>query len=185
MSRPNVTVGAARQRGFTLIEVVVALVVSGVVLLAARALLTGVADGADRLARASRAADQDANGERLLRTLFARLDVATDSARTFTGDERRARFTTWCDVPAGWTERCEAAVVFDSLGGRPALVAVLSTGEVVALRQGFAAGELRYLADAAGGGRWFRDWGRALTAPVAVGLVIDGDTVIVRIGERG
>jgi prepilin-type N-terminal cleavage/methylation domain-containing protein len=175
----------ARRGGFTLVEVVVAISVSGLVLLGAHALLVGVADATDRLTAVTREAERSANGERLLRTLFARVEVGTSPVQRFAGDPRKARFTSWCDSPRGWQERCEVAVVFDSLGGRPAFVVVLSTGEVLPLRTHFGSGELRYLADPAAGGSWVRQWGPGAEAPVAVGVIVDHDTMIVRIGERG
>jgi hypothetical protein len=65
------------------------------------------------------------------------------------------------------------------------LVARLSTGEVIALQRGFSTGMLRYLNDPIGRGVWFRIWGHGITAPLAIGVITDGDTAIVRIGERG
>jgi prepilin-type N-terminal cleavage/methylation domain-containing protein len=174
------------RRGFTLIELVVALFVSGIVLLGARLILESLGATEGRMREVAERADRVANGDRLLRTLFARLEVGTDEAREFGGDERVARFTTWCDVPAGWLERCQAEVAIDTAtGGGAALVARLSTGERVVLRQGFQAGALRYLNTPAGGGQWFRVWGHGITAPLAIGVITDADTLIVRIGERG
>jgi prepilin-type N-terminal cleavage/methylation domain-containing protein len=173
------------RRGFTVLELIVALVVSGVALVGARMLWETLTNSADRLRAAADDADRVANGDRMLRALFARLEVGTDSAREFAGDERVVRFTTWCDVPAGWEERCQADVAVDTADGGAALVARLSTGEIVVLRRGFHAGALRYLNDPAGGGEWFRLWGHGITAPYAVGVITDSDTVIVRIGERG
>ena len=60
-----------------------------------------------------------------------------------------------------------------------------STGERIVLRRGFSVGTLRYLNTPAGGGQWFRVWGHGITAPLAVGVITDDDTMIVRIGERG
>jgi prepilin-type N-terminal cleavage/methylation domain-containing protein len=175
----------ARTSGFTLLELVVALFVSGIVLLGARLMMESLANSEGRVRDAARAADRVANGDRLLHTLFARLEVGTDQAHEFGGDDRHARFTTWCEVSAGWLERCEADVAIDTAAGAPALVARLSTGERVVLRQGFHAGALRYLNTPAGGGQWFRVWGHGITAPLAVGVITDADTLIVRIGERG
>lgn len=171
--------------GFTLVELMVALVISGIALVCISALLTQIADGADRITAAARAADRDANGERLLRTLLHRLEVGTDAGARFEGSEAVARFTTWCDMPAGWLERCRAAIVVDTVKGAPALTVVLSTGEVIAVRAGFEAGALRYIADPSGGGTWFRIWGIGITAPLAIGVILDADTLILRIGERG
>jgi prepilin-type N-terminal cleavage/methylation domain-containing protein len=169
--------------GLTLIELIVALTITALVLLGARVMMEGVADAAARVAAGARRGDEEANAERLLRSVVGRLEAGTD--KPFTGDIRKARFSSWCDVPGGWQDPCEVAVVFDSLGGRPALVVVLSTAEVLSLRAGFTSGQLRYLSDASGGGQWFREWSSGLTTPVAIGVIVDGDTLLVRVDERG
>jgi hypothetical protein len=159
---------------------------SGVVLLGARALWESLAGSVDRLRTQATADARDMNGERLLRSLVARLEVGTDQSSEFAGDERHTTFTTWCDVPAGWRERCAADLAIEPDSGMTLrLVARLSTGDVIALQRGFSAGTLRYLNDPVGGGVWFRIWGHGITAPLAIGVITDGDTAIVRIGERG
>ena len=77
------------------------------------------------------------------------------------------------------------------------LVAHLPEGQSRVLARGFRQGELRYLNSAASGGQWFRQWGRGITAPLAIGVILERDaagaitgdrsvdTLIVRIGERG
>lgn len=183
-----------RDRGaFTLIEVLVALAVSGLVLLAARGLLDALADGADRVTAHASVADRNANGERLVRGLLARAEAGTLPARPFAGDARAVRFSSWCDVPSGWLERCHAALVIDrdvvargaSENDALLVAVVLSTGEIVPLRHGVGVAELLYLSDARDGGHWLRGWGASVTAPLAVGVVMDGDTLVLRIGERG
>jgi prepilin-type N-terminal cleavage/methylation domain-containing protein len=173
------------RRAFTLIEVMVALLVGAVVVLGARLALAQLADDADRIVRGAALVDGDANAERLLRSLFRRLEVGTETAGPFGGDERAMQFTTWCDVPAGWQERCQATVAVDTVNDAPALVVRLSTGESITLRSGFRRASLRYLNDPSSGGSWFRGWGTGLTAPRAAGIIVDGDTLIVRIGDRG
>jgi hypothetical protein len=44
---------------------------------------------------------------------------------------------------------------------------------------------LRYAARDTGGVHWQSSWGRSITAPFALAVVLDDDTVVVRIGERG
>ena len=106
-----------RRNGFTLIELVVAITLSGIVLLGARALWESLAGSVDRL-RAQVADDaRDENGERLLRSLVGRLEVGTDQSREFAGDERHTTFTTWCEVPAGWQERCAATLAIEPDSG--------------------------------------------------------------------
>jgi prepilin-type N-terminal cleavage/methylation domain-containing protein len=179
--------GRTVRGGFTLVEVMVALVVTGVVLLGARTMLGQIADDADRITAAAAEADRDANAEALLRTIVDRLEIAgrPDEEVRFEGEPQGARFRSWCEVPDGWLERCEVSLGFIDLDGEKVLALRLSTGELVPLRRGFGAGELAYLRDAAAGGAWVRSWGASITAPIALGVVIDGDTTIVRIGERG
>jgi hypothetical protein len=43
---------------------------------------------------------------------------------------------------------------------------------------------LLYLADASAGGFWLARWGAAVAAPVAVAVLTDSDTLLLRIGER-
>lgn len=176
-----------RGAGFTLVEVMVAVAVIGVVLVGARTMLGQIADDADRIGAAAREADRDANAEALLRAIVGRVDVSPGAGTEirFEGEPQGARFHSWCEVPDGWLEACRVSLGFIELEGASALVLRLSTGELVPLRRGLRAGEIVYLRDAAAGGRWVRSWGATITAPQALGIVVDGDTTIVRIGERG
>jgi prepilin-type N-terminal cleavage/methylation domain-containing protein len=176
---------SAPRRGFTLIEVLVALAIAGTIIVTARALLEQLADDAEKLVVHAAESDSRANAEQTLRELALRLEVGTEDARRFAGDERATRFTSWCEVPRGWQERCRVTLALDLDGREPVLAAALSTGEVLVLRRGFTTGSLRYLGDAARGGTWFRSWGESITAPLAIGVVLDADTLILRIGERG
>ncbi|MFN2397814.1 MAG: hypothetical protein ABR543_04110 [Gemmatimonadaceae bacterium] len=171
-------------KGFTLIDVVIALAIGAALVLGARAMLVHVGDSSHRIADATRAADRDANAERLLRTVVGRLEVGTGESVTFSGREHEASFTTWCDVPAGWLERCEATLAVSTYGDSSEL-ALSFPGQRIVLQRGFEAGALRYLNTAAHGGQWFRQWGTGITAPLAIGIILDSDTTIVRIGERG
>lgn len=177
----------ARTGGFTLVEMMVALVVISIVLVGARTMLGQIAADADRITGAAAAGDRDSNAEALLRAAAGRLEVApeTGGGMRFEGQPGSARFHSWCEVPYGWLERCEASLGLIRMGGDNVLALRLSTGEMVSLRRGFRSGELLYLRDAAKGGTWLRRWGASISAPLALGLVIDGDTSIIRIGERG
>ncbi len=183
----------AERPGFTLIEVLVALAVSAVILLAGRLTLQAVGDAATATTRTTREADSRANADHLLRTLVGRLEVGTDRSRRFGGDERSVHFTTWCDTPAGWLERCDAVLAVEQQDGAQALIAHLSPSDaggnigpsLIVLATGFQNGTIRYLDDARAGGRWFVRWGEAITAPLALEIILDEDTCIARIGERG
>jgi prepilin-type N-terminal cleavage/methylation domain-containing protein len=174
-----------RRSGLTLVELMVAITISGIVLLGARALWESLAESVDRLRDQVMVAERDANAERLLRSIVGRIEVGTEQSHEFAGDEQHATFTTWCTMPAGWQERCDAALAIESDSAKSLqLVARLATGEVIVLQRGFSTGALRYLNDPIGGGIWFRIWGHGITAPLAIGIITDGDTAIVRIGDR-
>jgi prepilin-type N-terminal cleavage/methylation domain-containing protein len=165
--------------GFTLLELLVALAAAGLLLLAARVTVEGVVDHTLRLLDDTRAADRDANATRTLRSVIGRLE--SGPGREFTGTRRAAQFATWCEVPAGWLERCTALLAFvDTERGR-ALVLDLSTGETLIIRRDVPGGELRYL-DALGSRSWITGWGAGISAPVAFGIVEPGDTTILATG---
>jgi len=72
-SRPELPRGRA---GFTLVEVMVAIVITVIVLAGARALLGQIADQGDRITAAAAAGDGEANADALLRTLVGRVEVS-------------------------------------------------------------------------------------------------------------
>jgi hypothetical protein len=65
------------------------------------------------------------------------------------------------------------------------LALAAGAADPVVLRRGFRDGRLLYLRAADEGGDWVRNWSSLVTTPLAVGVVVDGDTAILRIGERG
>jgi prepilin-type N-terminal cleavage/methylation domain-containing protein len=173
------------RRGFTLIELLVALLVGATLVLGARQMLEGVADDARRVTSLAQRADRQANAERLLRSTVAAIDVGTAGVQPFEGEERTARFTSWCARPGGWQERCVVTLAITGDSAAAALVLTLPGGAPLNIRAGFRHGELLYLADARDGGRWLRSWSTGLIAPLAIGAVIGADTLVLAIGERG
>jgi hypothetical protein len=165
----------------------VALAVMGVVLVGARAMLEQVGDYAERIGAAAAEADRDGNADGLLRSIVGRTYVSamTGDEVRFQGEPRMARFRSWCEGPDGWLEACDASLGLVQVNGTNVLALTLSTGELVPLRAGFDRGEILYLREAGGRGSWVRSWGSSISAPLALGIAIDGDTTIVRIGERG
>ena len=168
--------------GFSLVEVLVALVVSALVVAGARALVDGLSDASRSVAARATATDRAANGAALLRALARRVEVGTARERTFDGFPDHAAFTSWCDTPAGWQLRCRVTLTIDSAIVGLRLATDRDEEHTVV---DTAAVRLIYLEDANGGGRWFNGWGSGLTAPLAIGVVGRGDTTIVRIGGRG
>lgn len=173
-----------RRRGFTIVEIMVALLLSAIVVLGARMLLEQLGDSTSRTVRGAARADRDANGEQLLRDLVRRLEVGTPATAPFAGEPDSASFSSWCDMPAGWQERCTVVIRAEPTASGMTL-SVSAGGMGTQHIRTDKHVELRYLDDAAAGGRWFRSWGAGITAPLAIGLLTGSDTTILRIGERG
>jgi prepilin-type N-terminal cleavage/methylation domain-containing protein len=171
--------------GFTLIEVMVALAISGMVLLAARSVLSQLGADARRIEAAAAESDRVSNADRLLRDVVGRTENSSPDGPRFVGDARAARFATWCEVPAGWLERCDATLGIVQAGDALSLVLTLSDGELVPLRTGLRRARLKYLVDGGEGGHWTGEWTSRLSTPAAVGVEVDDSTLIVPLGERG
>src|SRR2546429_6330298 len=93
------------RRGFALVEVLVALIISGVVVLLAHQLFAGVAERGRTLTVARTALDRAANARRWLEATFLSLDVGTEGASGFDGRPDHLAFTTWLLTPDAWFER--------------------------------------------------------------------------------
>ena len=174
-----------RRPGVSLLETIVALAVSGIVLLGAHTMVEGLGDNTRHLHASAERWDDEANRELALRLLADRVEVATDSTARFVGNEREVRFSSWCEAGGGWLERCAITISFVRHDTGYGLVVNSSLQGAITLRTGVRAGRLLYLSSAADGGAWQQHWTVGVTAPLAIGVVADGDTLIVRLGGRG
>lgn len=172
--------------GVALIELVLALTLCGLLFLGARLMVDAAGDAGTRFTRHARTADAEANGDRLLRALVTNAEAVSDTTRPFAGSPEEASFESWCDRPAGWSERCRVALSLDLRGDTTRVVAAVSTGEQLVLRACRGRCTLRYYGP---GERaepaWLVNWGVSITAPYAIGIVSEGDTLVLRLGDRG
>lgn len=174
-----------RRRGFTLLEVMVAIAISAVVLLGARTVTDTLVLHAELAREGTVTLDREANGRRLLRDLLLRSEVGVAPTATFGGGEVALHLDTWCETARGWAEPCRATMTLVPAaepGGRSSLLAVLSTGERLELAAFVGPVRFDYLESAARGGNWARAWGPAATAPLAVRIAGASDTLILRTG---
>jgi prepilin-type N-terminal cleavage/methylation domain-containing protein len=171
--------------GFTMIEVIVALTLSAIVLVSARAMLGALDGNASRIRQAAATADKAANIEETFRRLIGLTEVGPQVQAPFAGDSRSVTFGTWCEVPSGWLERCETLIRFEKRRGVLQLVIRSSVGSSFVLRDSLRYGELRYLTSADNGGIWLSTWGPGVTSPLAIGVILDADTLMIPIGDRG
>ena len=84
--------------GTTLLELIVALAITGLAMLGGILLLDQVNDGGRRIDRESRRHARDSNGDRLLRRLLLDARQTSDTADRFRGDERNLSYLTLCDT---------------------------------------------------------------------------------------
>lgn len=169
------------RRGFTLIEVVVALMIGGMALSAAVALLTGLARRVDEVRAAGAAEDRDANGERLLRSLLANLRGSVDTLPLLVGDSSRIAFRTWCETGEGWLRPCDAELRVAQTEAVTQFQLTLSGNDTTTIALSNYARDVhagfRYLLDPAHGGTWLTSWSRR-AAPGAVATIAGSDTLI-------
>ncbi len=180
-------------RGFTLVEVLVALTIGAVVVLLAHQLFAAVVDHGKTLTSGRTALDRGANARRWLEATFLSLDVGTDGASGFEGRPAHAAFTTWLRTPDGWFERRVVSLAHQD----DRLVATVTPGPAIALMDSIGDVAFDYLLEPGEESRWVREWVSPVSAPVAVRMRVtrgrgrgDGgrvvtDTLLFLIKERG
>lgn len=171
------------RRGFTMIELLVALSIGAVVLSSARVLLDGIGAQAGVTARAMRTSDARANAERTARQVVGNIALAPNGRPTFAGTSDEARFDSWCPSARGGLEPCHVQLAVRHGRGERTVALSLSTGQSIVLGRGFPA-HLRYLSDASSGGRWDPQWSATQTPPLAIAVTTGRDVLFLRVGER-
>jgi len=173
----------SRPRGFTLIEVMIALALSALVVLLAHRVFTGVVEGAQSLQAARTNLDREANARRWLTEMLGSLDVGTEGTGGFSGRPDRLEFTTWQHVPSGWLER--RRVILGVEDG----VFVARSDMSIALEDSVRDVEFDYLLDPGANAAWVREWVSPVSAPIAVRVRIirerATDTLLFVVGPRG
>lgn len=180
-------------RGFTLIEVLVALTIGAVVVLLAHQIFGAIAAQGHTLAEARATLDRSSNARRWLAATFLSLDVGTEGAAGFDGRADHVAFSAWLLTPDGWFERRQVAL------GRndTRLVATFTPGTPLSLMDSVADVQLDYLLEPGAESRWLREWISPVSAPVAIRLRLERlgnvqratgngvDTLLFLIKERG
>ena len=168
----------------TLIEVMAALAIGGLLLMSGRALLGQLQDAGTTLGRSARANDELSNATRTLYALVRRADVRPDSASRFAGDSLSASFRSLCEQPGGWLEPCGVTLRIEVGTDSSALVGQLSTGGRLSLDRWPGVGGLRYLDVSGAQDQWVSQWGRSIVPPAAMALVVPPDTIVLPLAGR-
>jgi len=179
--------------GFTLIEVMVALMIGALVILVANQLFSAVADRGRTLITARTELDRAANARRWVAATFLSLDVGTDGVGGFDGRPDHVVFSTWLLTPDGWFERRQV-----TLSAQQGLLrAAVTPGTPIALVDSVTDVRFDYLLEPGAESRWVGEWVSPVSAPVAVRMRIGQaacgmrgagcavDTLLFLIKERG
>jgi prepilin-type N-terminal cleavage/methylation domain-containing protein len=173
------------RRGFTLVEVTVALTLGALVVLLAHQLYGGVLDASARLTVERERLDREANAHRLLATLAGSLDIGGSRSGEFRGGANGVSFSAWYVGGRGWPERRDVSL---AAKGTSLILEGLGDSSLV-LADSVQAFTVDYLLGLGAGERWMRSWSSALSAPLALRLRIaragHTDTLLLPIGPRG
>ena len=177
-------------RGFTLVEVMVALVLTGMIALLAHRIFAAALDGSDRLQRAVRSLDREQNARRLLAAMLLSVAAGTGPGdASFEGGPEKIRFTAWLETPEGWFERKSVELSLEA--GR--VVAAIPPEPPVVLGDSVTLLKFDYLLELGAESRWVSEWKSPVTAPLAVRVRISrrlgsgsvADTILYLIKARG
>lgn len=173
-------------RGFSLIELVVALSIGGSVLFSVRMVVGLLADHARIVSESRAELARDVNGARLLRLMLLQSVVGTEPTARFAGDAASITLETWCLMPMGWSERCRADLAITGVTNetvRAKVVAHLSTGERLDLVEVPGPVRFGFLVESEGRREWSDVWSPSPVAPRAIGVFMPGDTIVMRVGS--
>jgi len=175
------------RRGFTILELMIALAIGAMAVLVVRLGVETIAQASVSLDRVARRTDREANADALVRGLLGRVESGRISSDRFVGDAQAMEFTTWCDAPGGYQERCRVRLEATAHGSSDT-IRLLVARDTVALWTDIRALDFRYLVIPTPDG-WRPTWSDPVRAPLAISIRFaretGPDSVFVRIGERG
>ncbi len=173
------------RRGYTLLELVVALVLTGGTLLAASAMLSATARLTEAVQQEVARSDARRGSERLMRRLVGQATWPTEREPAPGGDGASLQLVSWCDTPEGWHRRCLVRFERSDSGEPTGLQLIVDDRKPQLLFPADTILAFIYLRSAAHGGSWDARWSDPATIPVAIGVVFASDTLVLRTGERG
>ncbi len=174
----------ARRSGTTLIEVVIALALTGIVLTMSSGLAAAVLQTSERLDFAA-AQHESASLDELSLSRMIRNGVSpTGDQSRFEGEGTVTRFDSACPSAIGGTLPCRVTLTLvpEDAGGR----VVASWGESSRIKTIVVQPRARFvfLAYEEGVATWHASWGASLRAPRAIAVLSGVDTTLFAFGAR-
>lgn len=169
--------------GVTLLELLVALVLLGLILLGVRAMTESLIDTADRLAARARTAEQSSLGDRVLRDVLSRVEQRSGGEENFFGDESELRFRSWCESAHGWIERCAVSLRLELQGDSAVLTGRFNGAAGMTLASGRSM-QIRYHGRPEDRTPGQPQWGSGIDVPDAISLVRGTDTLLLPLRVR-
>lgn len=153
-------------RGFTMVELLVALVIAGLLALTAHGLFSAAVEQARRVTSARAGLDRRENAGRWLAQAVESLDVGKDDPGPFIGANDALEFSTRLPAPYGWHEPNRVSIRQE--GGR--LVCRLVSGAEIVLADSITAVEFDYLVERGETAPWLGGWTSSVNPPLAIRL---------------
>lgn len=174
------------RRGFTLLELLLALSLSGVAVLLGALLWRQSLSAGAALAVHRAALDRDQGARRWLQSALGSLEIGAPGDAKFMGEPGQVSFTAWLATPGGWAERREVTLALD----HHHLSASTQDAPPLSLFDSLSAVGFDYLLEPGLTSRWATAWESPISAPLAVRIRLtrlDGraDTLLVLVGPRG
>ncbi len=165
------------RRGLALLEVMMALVIGGGLVLAVLGLARETTRMGERFAEAQRDADEVGVGDHLLRLLLRHMRAEADSLNRFSGARTELQFWTFCPTAGGWASRCRVQVRLTPIGDDTSVLVDFGASDTVTVRRMQGTARFRYLDVAVAQPTWSDSWGESAIPPGAIAIAGDRDTL--------
>lgn len=157
----------ATRSGFTLIEVLVATVVTAVVVTLSTAVVATVADTLGRVGDHAGEHHRTMNSVRWLQHVLPSVDLDAERGERFSGSASGATLTAWSWSAEGWLERRGVRLT----AGPEGLSVEIDGTPPVTLFPGRRV-ELSYLVNGPDGREWMAEWESGVASPLAVRFTV-------------
>ena len=166
------------QRGMTLIELLIATVLTGFLMVYATRLADAIGDAAQRARLDGNKSTNTALDKRFFTLVMMNAQTAHDSTIDFVGDDRTIQFLSLCVVTRGWIHPCRVRMTIEVRGDAAVVLAAVDD-RVIVVDRGDGSLRFQYLEEP--GAQWQFDWHRP-KLPAALAVTDRRHTLVVPIG---